>query len=133
MSIENSDFLFPDYADVIQPGDLVFLLSIALGVFVLVQIMNGIVNILTARNMRKHALLQAQVKEDENRLMAEQWEAVIRKFSEIVEISLNNEEKLDYLIENMDDLFPKPEKKPKSRTRGPYGPRKPKVIEHKGE
>jgi predicted Holliday junction resolvase-like endonuclease len=127
--MEEFSFHYPDSSDMIQQGDFVIILLASLAIFVLIQLMNGIMNILTARFMKKRAQLEEQVREDEARLMAEQWEDVIVKFSEIMEKTLDLEEKLDYIIENIDVYKPETIVIPKKR--GKYKPRQPKGLEHK--
>lgn len=125
-----------DGLDIIQPEDFMLILLIAIGIFVLIQIVNGIMNILTARQFKKMARREQEIRDDDARLMSEQWEEVIRKFSDIVEMNIETNEKLDYLESYFDDLREASEvidqaQKIKTRKRGPYAPRKPKVIEHK--
>ena len=126
----------------IQSGNAMFLLSIALGVFVFVQILNGIVNIMTARNMRKHALLQAQMKDREYIALEQHQEDVIVKFSEIMDelIDARDEhaelEKRLFIIEQSLNeicfiIAPPEERKIIPKPRGPYGPRKRKELAHK--
>jgi hypothetical protein len=126
----------------IQSGKAIFLFSIAFGIFILIQIMNGIVNILAAINMKKHALLQAQMKEREYVAMQAHREDIIFKFEEIMDELVNTRDQRDelslrifrmeeYLNEICGFLTPPEEKKVRAKPRGPYGPRKRKAIEHK--
>jgi len=114
---------------VVTEGELMLIVLAALGIFIAIQIMNGILNIMTARHLKKHALLRNEAQENENRIMAEQWENVIVKFSDIMESSIDAHDKLDYIMENLDE-FKNPIEE-KSRKRGKYKPRKPKALEHK--
>jgi tetrahydromethanopterin S-methyltransferase subunit B len=82
--------------------------------------------------MKRRAKLQAQIDEEESRLMSEQWELVIHKFSDIMEKCLDLEDKIEYIMENIDHHTPEVQIIPKKRgKRGKYGPRKPKVLDHK--
>lgn len=119
------------------------LLSIAFGVFILVQIMNGVVNIITARTLKKHALLQAQMKEREYIAMEEHQEDIILKFSEIMDELIDAsdeqdklEERLFIIEQSLNEicciLAPPEERRVSPRPRGPYGPRKNKALGHKG-
>ena len=129
MTMEELDFHYVNGWDIIQPEDFVHILLATISIIILIQIVNGIINILTARRFRKMAKLEQEIREDEARLMAEQWESVITKFSDIMEKCLDADEKLDFIIENI-DVFRAPEVII-PRKRGKYKPRKPKVIEHK--
>lgn len=122
------NFHYQNGTDIIQPGDIVIILLVALGIFVLVQIMNGVVNIATARHMKRQAKLQSELREDENRIMDEHWEDVIIKYSEIMEKLLENEGKVDFMLESLQDI--EEVAKPK-KIRGKYKPRKPKLLENK--
>jgi hypothetical protein len=112
---------------------------IALGIFALFQVINGITNILTARYMKKRAQLEAQIREDEARLMSEQWDSVIIKFSDVMEKVVLIEEQLIVMDGNIkelaDDVFDvilqSARDSSVKNARGPYGPRKKKTIEHK--
>lgn len=98
----------------------------------MVQLVNGVVNIITARQLKKITESQAELRNQENALQAEQWESVIVKFSDIIDQTntmedanqLRFEEIMDHL-----DAIPYPEKATKKR--GPYKPRQKKGIEHK--
>lgn len=132
MSSEELNQAYLNGADLIQPGDLVIILLVALGIFVLVQIMNGFVNIMTARNMRRNIKIQSEISEQENRLRAEEREDIIHKFSQIIEVNIDLDDKVDYLMTYFDDLrYNSEPKHTKSKKRGKYGPRKRKEIEHK--
>jgi hypothetical protein len=128
MTMEELDFHYFDGWDIIQPRDFVHILLLTIGTIILIQIVNGIMNILTARHFKKMAKLEQQAREDEARLMAEQWESVITKFSDIIEMNIDMNEKLDFLIENIE--FPEPPEVIIPKKRGKYKPRKPKVLEH---
>lgn len=108
------------------------LLEMVLLIIISVQVLNGLANILTAINMRKHAKLQAEVRKLEHERLMEHLDLINLKFSEIMDTTIDANEKLDYLLTYFDDLRDNSEPKPtKSRKRGKYGPRKRKEIEHK--
>lgn len=127
--MEEFNFHYFDGWDIIQSEDFVHILLMTIAIIIFIQIINGIMNILTARHFRKIVRVEQQIREDESRLMGEQWESVITKFSDIMEKTIDAEEKLDYIIENIEVYKPKMVIIPKKR--GKYKPRKPKVLEHK--
>lgn len=89
--------------------------------------------------MKKRAQLEAQIREDEARLMSEQWDSVIIKFSDVMEKLISLEGEIDFLSGNIkglaDDVFDviiqNARDSSVKNARGPYGPRKKKTIEHK--
>lgn len=84
----------------------------AIAFFVICQIANGIMNIMSARFVRKQAKLNAILREEEARANFEQMEAINIKFEE--------------LMIRMDQVS---NQKPRV-IRGKYKPRKPKEISH---
>ncbi len=118
------------------------LLSIAFGVFILGQIMNGILNIWTAKSLKKTALLQDQLKSNDHRMMREYQEDIVLKFSEIMDELIDardRQEELEGCLFTIEQslneicciLAPPEERRVSSRPRGPYGPRKNKALGHK--
>lgn len=125
------DFHVIDWGDIAKGDNLVIFLLVAIGIFILIQIMNGILNILTARDFKKKVALESQIRAEESTYFAAQWENVLLNQTQIIK-------RLDILDTNLhalqDDVFDvivgnAKEEKPKKR--GPYKSRKPKVLEHK--
>lgn len=119
-----------------------FLLSIAFGVFILGQIMNGILNIWTAKSLKKTALLQDQLNNNDHRMMCDYQEDVILKFSEIMDELIDArdeqtelERRLFVIEQSLNEicciLSPPEERRASPKPRGPYGPRKNKALGHK--
>ena len=104
----------------------------AIGFFVLVQLLNGIVNILTTNQLKRISQAQAELRATENELQAEQWESVIIKFSDIIEKLNTQEDRQQLHFEELMDILERIPPPPKeTRKRGPYKPRKPKELVHK--
>ena len=107
--------------------------------FVLCQIFNAILNLMTAKSFRQQWKIQLDLYEDESRLQCEQ-------FQKYLDLNEDIHNRLDDLVTTYDLVtqmwrdIKDPEDfsddyleiKPKtSRKRSKYGPRKTKVIEHK--
>ena len=108
------------------------ILIIAIGFFVMIQLLNGIVNIITARHLKKITTAQMEIRSEENILQSEQWQSVTLKLDDIVDY-LNDAEhhrqvNFQYIMDVLEDI-PLPPKA--NNIRKPYGPRKKKAIEHK--
>jgi hypothetical protein len=101
-------------------SSLEVLLIGSLGFFVGCQIINGIMNITTAKFVKRQTVLHAKVREEEARANFDQIEAISIKL-ELLSQSFQVLE--DYIRYDLD-------LDKKSRKRGPYKPRKPKGIEH---
>jgi hypothetical protein len=85
----------------------------SIGFFVICQIANGIMNIMAARFVRRQAVLNAKLREEEARANFEQMEAINIKFEELM-----------IRMEQVTNQKPRV-------IRGKYKPRRPKGIEHK--
>lgn len=106
--------------------------------FVLCQVFNAFINLMTARYMKKQMVLQGKIKEDESRLLFEEWERISLSLKDIQECLHNFDLRFQHqrdLLESIEDeviIISKiinPKEKP--RARGKYKPRKPKTLEHK--
>jgi hypothetical protein len=86
----------------------------SIGFFVICQVANGIMNIMSARFVRRQAVLNAKLREEEARANFEQMESINIKFEELM-----------IRMEQVSNQKPRV-------IRGKYKPRKPKGIEHKG-
>jgi len=110
--------------------ELVLICSLAF--FVLCQIFNGIVNLCTARYMRKKSELQEKIREDEARSHYEQSERMIMRFNHISDRLNEAEDIATFRFEEiMQALEEMPQQPIGIKKRGKYKPRKPKAIEHK--
>lgn len=118
--------------DVIQPGDLVIILLIALGIFVLIQFMNGIINITTARYMRKQMELKNQMDIQNSADLAERFDGIHESIACIQDCIDTIHFDVQYLRDDVYDAL-KMDRREEGipRKRGKYGPRKRKALEHK--
>lgn len=105
------------------------ILIIGIGFFVLVQLINGIFNILIASNLKKIAIGQSKIRDEEVILLAQQWENILIKFEEIREKFEVLEVKIDRISEDVFDAYI--QQSDVKKKRGPYKPRRLKEIGHK--
>jgi hypothetical protein len=103
-----------------------------LAIIIFIQILNGFTNIVTAINIRKHAKLQAELRKLEHDRLMEQLDGINLKHAQIMDELLNMDMNLHCLQDDVFDvILSKGHAEKPKKTRGKYGPRKRKEIEHK--
>ncbi len=108
------------------------LLEMVLAIIIFIQIINGLTNILTAINMRKHAKLQAEVRKLEHDRLMECLDSINVKHAQIMDEMLNLDTNLYSLQEDVFSVvLDRGQEGKVKKKRGKYGPRKRKEIEHK--